>query len=124
MRGSLGPSLRGLDAMQGRGHACLLAILGSLPFRIPACIVPILSCNVLSIWTRCSKAWDLLLSGSMAAATAILPELDPFFMLPDTGFIIDPRRSELTRILLRCQCLLAEKVCRYVKGGLSESTRV
>ncbi len=70
------------------------------------------------------KAWGLLLSGSMVATTAILLELDLFFMLPDTGFIIDPRRSELTRILLRCQCLLDEKVCRYVEGGLSESPRV
>ena len=31
--------------------------LGFLPFRIPACIIPILSWNVLSVWTRCSKAW-------------------------------------------------------------------
>ncbi len=29
--------------------------LGSLPLRIPACIIPILFWNVLSIWTRCSN---------------------------------------------------------------------
>ena len=41
------------EIVKGRGQPCLLAILGFLPFRIPACIVPILSWNVLSIWTRC-----------------------------------------------------------------------
>ena len=81
----------------GRVHACLFAILGFLPFRIPACIVPILFCNVLSISRRwhlaerivCDsltrrKAWGLLLSGLMAAATTILPEPGPF-LLPDSG---------------------------------------
>ncbi len=69
----------------GRVHACLLAIPGFLPLRIPDCIAPILLWNVLFVWTWCSKAWGLLLSGLMAATTAILLELDPFFMLPDPG---------------------------------------
>ncbi len=68
-----------------RSHTCLFAIPGSLPLRIPACIAPILFWNVLSNWTRPTKAWGLLLSGLMAATTTILLELDPFFMLPDTG---------------------------------------
>ena len=65
----------------GRVHACLIAILGFLPLRIPDCIAPIILWNVLNIWTRSTKAWGLLLSGLMAATTAILLELDPFFTL-------------------------------------------
>ncbi len=42
---------------RGRAQPCLLTILGFLPFRIPACFVPILFWNVLSIWTRSTKAW-------------------------------------------------------------------
>ena len=38
-----------------RSKSRLFAILGFLPFRIPACIVPILSWNVLFIWTQCSN---------------------------------------------------------------------
>ena len=37
------------------GQACPFSILGFLPFHIPACIVPVLSWNVLSVWTRCSN---------------------------------------------------------------------
>ncbi len=59
-----------------RVHACLLAIPGFLPLRIPACIAPILLWNVLNIWTRSTKAWGLLLSGLMAVTTTILLELE------------------------------------------------
>ena len=47
-----------------RSKSRLFAILGFLPFRIPACIVPILSWNVLSIWTRSTKAWMRMIKGS------------------------------------------------------------
>ncbi len=72
-----GPAARVVER-NGDVQARLLAILGFLLFRIPTCIAPILYWNVLFIWTRCSKAWGLLLSGFMAPTTAILPELDAF----------------------------------------------
>ena len=77
----------------------------SLPFRIPACIVPILLWNILRIWMRCSKVWMrsfpvdciyLRVSFVIVVATTVLPELDPFFMLPDPG----PQRSLEPRAMM------------------------
>ncbi len=50
-----------------RAQPCLFAILGFLPFRIPACIVPILSWNVLSVWTRCFPVNGIYLGVSFVA---------------------------------------------------------
>ena len=81
------------NAERNRGQARLLAILGLLPFRIPACLAPILLWNVLNIWTRSTKAWGLLLSGLMAATTASCWSSIPFFMLPDPDFVPWLKRS-------------------------------